>query len=349
VRGHRVAIAAGVATGAVVGGVVGRAVLRRKHPDPEAGEPLSILPPEDLGPVVSFDGTELAVRAAGDPTRPTIVFVHGFSLDLTTWHYQWTSLASGFRCVLFDLRSHGRSQLAVSGDVSLSAMAHDIAAVLQAVVPDRAILVGHSMGGMSILALAEAHPALFGSRIAGVVFAGSAAADLLRGSMGSVTQLLRPRVGSLRQAASRVNRLRHYVIASPADVGHVVARITQFGPHASPHLVDYVVGLAGRAPQEVWTDGLTNLMDMDLRHTLHHVQVPALVLVGDHDRVTPPASAAALAGDLPDGHLEIVEGAGHVLMLEQHEAFNRELSAFAARVLGTARRNQVRNERRKRA
>jgi pimeloyl-ACP methyl ester carboxylesterase len=114
-------------------------------------------------------------------------------------------------------------------------------------------------------------------------------------------------------------------------------------------LVDYVAGLAGDAAQEVWTDGLAGLMDMDLRHALQHVRVPSLVIVGDHDRVTPPASAMALAGELPDGRLEVLEGAGHVLMLERHEEFNEKLSAFATRVTRNRRRNQRRNERRKRA
>lgn len=342
-------VAAGVAVGAFASGVVVRAVLRRKHPDSEAGEPLALLPPEDLGPVASFDGTELAVRAAGDPSQPTLVFVHGFSLDMTTWHYQWTALSSGFRCVLFDLRSHGRSERAASGDLSLSAMGHDICAVVETVVQEGAILVGHSMGGMAILAAAESRPDLFGTKIAGAVFAGSAASDLLRGSMGSVMQALRPRIGSIRQVAARVDHLRHFVIAGPADVGHAIARLTQFGPHASPHLVDYVVGLAGRAPQEVWTDGLANLMGMDLRHALHHVGVPALVIVGDHDRVTPPASAMALAAELPDGRLEVVEGAGHVLMLERHEEFNEKLSGFATTVFDSGRRDRKRNGNRRRS
>jgi len=341
-----VAIAAGVGVGALASGVIGRAVLRRKHRGPEVDEPLALLPPEDLGPVVSFDGTELAVRAAGDPSEPTLVFVHGFSLDMTTWHYQWTALSSGFRCVLFDLRSHGRSQRAVSGDLSLSAMGHDICAVVETVVQDGAILVGHSMGGMAILAAAESHPELFGTKIAGVVFAGAASSDLLRGSMGSITQVLRPRMGSIRQIAGRVDHLRNYVVASPADVGRVIARLTQFGPHASPRLVDYVVGLAGHAPQEVWTDGLAGLMDMDLRHALHHVRVPSLVIVGDHDRVTPPASAVTLAAELPDGRLEVIEGAGHVLMLERPEEFNAKVSGFATRVVRNRRRNQKRNDKR---
>ena len=94
-RKRAAVVTAGIAAGAVAGGVIGRTVLnsRRRRGDPEQHEQLSLLPPEDLGPVRSFDGTELAVRAAGDPSDPTLVFVHGFSLDQTTWHYQWTHLA----------------------------------------------------------------------------------------------------------------------------------------------------------------------------------------------------------------------------------------------------------------
>ena len=347
--GKRTAIVtAGLAAGAVATGMIGRTILvRRRRSDPEAGEPLAMLPPEDLGPVTSFDGTELAVRASGDATRPAIVFVHGFSLDMTTWHYQWTALSERFRCVLFDLRSHGRSAQAAAGDLSLQAMAHDVAAVIEAAVPDGPlVLVGHSMGGMTILALAESRPELFGSNVAGVAFVGTASSDLLRGAMGSVTELLRPRLGSLTQAAQRVNRLRKAVLASPADVGGVVARVTQFGPDASPHLVDYVVGLAARAPSDVWTDGLAGLMDMDLRHAVQHVRTPALVLVGDHDRVTPPAAAMALAGELREARLEIVPGAGHMAMLEAHEVVNGLLGGFAGDVLEPKRRS---NGKRKRA
>ena len=110
-------VTAGIAAGAVAGGMVGRTLLnaRRRRLDPDAHEELSLLPPEDLGPVTSFDGTNLAVRAAGDSSSPILLFVHGFSLDLTTWHYQWTELSERYRCVLFDLRSHGRSVVLVAG------------------------------------------------------------------------------------------------------------------------------------------------------------------------------------------------------------------------------------------
>jgi pimeloyl-ACP methyl ester carboxylesterase len=335
-------VTAGLAAGAVAGGVIGRTVLQRhRHPDPEAGELLGLLPPEDLGIVRSFDGTELAVRAAGDPSAPTLVFAHGFSLDLTTWHYQWTALSERYRCVLFDFRSHGRSGPAARGDLSVAALAHDLAAVLDAVTPDRrALVVGHSMGAMTALAMAESRPDVLASRIGGLALTGVAASDLFRGAMGSVTSLLRPRLGSIREAAARVNRVRRYVVARPGDLGGLAARLTQFGPDASHHIVDHVVGLAAGAPSAVWTDGLVALMDMDVRHAVRHVRVPALVLVGEHDRVTPPAAAVDLAGELPDGRFEMIPGAGHLAMMEQHEEFNRALSAFAHEVLPAPRRRK---------
>ena len=179
---------------------------------------------------------------------PVLLFAHGFSLDLTTWSEQWPALSSSFRCVLMDHRSHGTSGPATDGDLTLPSMGRDIAAVLDAVSPDRpAIVVGHSMGAMAILAMAEQRPEVFGPRVAGVVLIGAAAGQLVRGAMGSVTELLRPRLGSLQAAARRVDRLRRAVLASPADIGGVVARVMQFGPDAPPHVVDHVVGLAGRA------------------------------------------------------------------------------------------------------
>lgn len=340
-RPRRVALlTAGLTATAVAGGIAARTIVRRhRRPDPEAEEPLELLPPEDLGPVRSFDGTELAVRAAGPPGAPTLVFAHGFSLDLTTWHYQWIELSRRYRCVLFDFRSHGRSARAVDGDLSLQAMAHDLAAVLEVAVPEgRGLLVAHSMGAMAALAFAEARPDLIGPRVAGVVLAGATGRDLFRGAMGSVAGLLRPGLGTLREAIARMDRIRRHLVSRPGDIGGLATRMTQFGPEASPHLVDHVTRLAARARSEVWTDGLLALVGLDLRHAARHVRVPALVVVGERDRVTPPAQGIELAAALPEGRLAVIPGAGHLAMLEAHEAFNRELEAFAAEALGVGKR-----------
>lgn len=332
----RTAVAsAAIATGAVAAGVVGRAVFRRRH----AAAWIDVDPPEDLGTVVSFDGTRLAVRAAGVPGAPVIVLSHGFSLDASTWGRLWPELAGAFRVVVFDHRSHGRSAPAAHGDLSLRAIGRDLAAVLEAASPDApAVVVGHSMGAMAILALAEQRPELFGTRILGAAFLGAAPADLLRGAMGSVTDVLRPRFGSLSDAARRVERVRRAVLAGPADVSAAVARLTQFGPDAPPEVVDHVVSLAERARREVWVEGLANLMQMDLRHAVPRVSVPALVVVGAHDRVTPPAAGVELAGLLPDGRLRAFDDAGHMVMLERPEELAAELEAFARAAFADASR-----------
>ena len=326
-------IAGGVAAGAVVAGAVGRTVIHRRR-EHHLEDVLWDVPPDDLGPVVSFDGTELAVRAAGPVDAPVVLFVHGFSLDMTTWHEQLLDLSIDFRCVLMDQRGHGASGRAAHGDLSLRSMGRDVAAVLEAVTPGRpAVLVGHSMGAMAILAAAEQRPELFGSSVAGVVLVGAASSDLLRGAMGSITDLIRPRLGSFGAAARRVDRLRRAVLASPADLRGAIARLTQFGPDAPQHVVDHVVHLAERASSDVWTDGLAELMEMDMRHALPRLRVPAVVVVGEHDRVTPPGAAIELAGSLPEARLVVIEGAGHMPMLERPLELNREIRAFARPLL----------------
>jgi pimeloyl-ACP methyl ester carboxylesterase len=335
--GRRTAVVtAGLAAGAVAGGVLGRAVLNARRGREGAGM-LSLLPPEAIEGVRSADGTGLAVRASGDPRAPILVFVHGFSLDMTTWHFQWTALSERYRCVLFDLRSHGRSERAADGDVSPPAFGRDLAAVLAAVARERpVVLVGHSLGALAILAMAQERPDVFVDRVAGAVFVGAAMNDLWRGAMGSLTGLLRPRLGSLRQAAGRVNALRRHVLAGGPDVGHLVARLTQFGPDAPRPVVDHIVSLAARAPSHVWTDGLAALVDADLRDAVRHVRVPALVVAGEHDRMTPPSAAVALAGELPQGRLEVLPDVGHVPMLERPEAFNALVDSFAGPLLRPA-------------
>jgi pimeloyl-ACP methyl ester carboxylesterase len=293
--------------------------------------------------VASFDGTLLAARAAGDPDAPVVLLTHGFSLDMSVWCDLWPDLAREFRVLTFDHRSHGASGSAAHGDLSLRAMGRDVAAVLAAVAPERrAVVVGHSMGAMAILALAEQRPELFGREIAGVVLIGAASADLLSGAMGSVTELFRPRLGTLRSAARRVDRLRRVASTTMVDVKGIVARFTQFGPDASPEVVAHVVALAERTASEVWTDALPDLMEMDLRHAVPRIGVPALVMVGDHDRVTPPAAAVELAGALPDGRLSVIAGAGHIPMLERALDMDRALRPFLREAHGVKRKRSRR-------
>src|SRR5206468_2674016 len=192
--------------------------------------------------------------------------------DMTTWHYQWKELWKDYRVALFDQRGHGRSGNAMGGDHTLQAMGRDMKAVIDAAVPEGrpVVVLGHSMGGMAVLGLAETHPELFGpggfegvagpeaqgsdeggrrtprsGRIVGAVFADTAAAELVRGAAGAIgTRLLAlaptlgrrfgERLGKAERARARVAR---------SDLAYLVARLTNFGPGASPSMVEYVVDL----------------------------------------------------------------------------------------------------------
>ena len=134
-----------------------------------------------------------------------------------------------------------------------------------------------------------------------------------------------------------VYRLRARALGSGANLAFLVARAINFSPNASPTLVDHVVSVAARAPVEVWTDLMASLVTLDLTDVLANITVPALVIAGGVDRLTPPATSRAIARRLPDARLEVLEGAGHCAMLERHEDFDQLLETFLAEVLAGER------------
>ncbi|MDQ4006009.1 MAG: alpha/beta hydrolase, partial [Actinomycetota bacterium] len=293
-RLRRTAIGVGVAAAAAAGAVVvERAAVKRLRgrADPDAGEDLTELPPEETE-VTSFDGTRLHVRMAGPKDAPTLVFLHGITLDMTTWHFQWKYFSDTYRCVLVDLRAHGRSSRPPSGDYSLVAMGKDIKHVLDAVVPDgRAILIGHSMGGMALLSFAHQFPEEFGRRVSGAVFADTAASDVLRevfGEWGARLGNAFRRIGDrYRQRIELAERLRNRVRSMGADLTFLTAWVTNFGPEAVPSHVEHVARISADTPVEVWVHTLRDLFEMDLVDALEHIRVPSLVIVGDRDLITP--------------------------------------------------------------
>jgi pimeloyl-ACP methyl ester carboxylesterase len=349
-RVFKKALVVGGATAAAAAlGVMGERYLIRRarsQPDPERGEPLEERPGVEHR-LRSFDGTELAVNVVGPADGPVLVMVHGFSADLTLWHFQWKYFSKTYRCVLFDQRGHGRSGPATGGDYSLEALGRDIRAVLEEMAPDGpVVLMGHSLGGMAIMSFAEHFPEDFGTRVKAVVLANTAAAELIKAAAGS----LGAQMGKLVTAAAvriardprRVYRIRARALAGQGDLAFAAARLTNFGPKAPPSLVEHVARVSARAPVEVWTDLLGSLVEMDLRHALAHITVPALVMVGDVDRLTPPASALAIKEMLPDGRVAVFKGSGHCTMLERHAEFNRVVDGFLTEALGGAGHSEKR-------
>jgi pimeloyl-ACP methyl ester carboxylesterase len=306
--------------------------------------------------VVSFDGTGLEVRIArprdegsGRQDAPTLVFAHGFSMDMTSWHYQWTALSRRHRCVLYDLRGHGRSAPAGPAGYTIEALGRDLRAVLDATVADgRAVLLGHSLGGIAILSLAEHHPEEFaaGGRVMGVVLANTASADLVKEAFGDLAVRasggLRRGLAALGRRPALAERLRRAATGPGADLAFMVTLLTNFAPGAAPSLVEHVARVSSNTAAEVWPPFLQGLLDLDLRTAEARVSVPALVVVGERDRLTPPGGARALTAALPQARLVVIDGAGHLAMLERHERFTAEVASFISEARAVGRSPQTR-------
>jgi pimeloyl-ACP methyl ester carboxylesterase len=343
---RRTLLMAGLGIGVAVTGAVAaeRLLVRRarSRPDPARTEDLSERPGIEHR-VRSFDGTDLVVNVVepprtGDPELPTLVFAHAFTLDMTAWHYQWKAFSGRYRCVLYDHRGHGRSERAGEGGYSIEAVGRDLKAVLDATATESPVaLIGHSMGGMAIVSLAEHHPEEFGERVRAVVLANTAAADVLKGILSSLgiraSQALMPMARRLAANARHGYRIRTAAFRGQADLAFLVAQMTNFGSTAPPSVIDHVVRLSGQVPLEVWTDLIGGMFEMDLGGALANIRVPTLVLVGDVDRLTPPSSALAIKRRLPDARMVLFRDVGHCAMLEHPEEFNRVVDEFLAEAL----------------
>src|SRR3954447_12647978 len=186
--------AGGVATGvAVQRRAVGRA---RSAPDPYVDEAFGSLHTAGRT-VVADDGVRLHVEVDGISDAPlTIVFVHGFTLSMDCWHFQRRDLRDLGRLVFYDQRSHGASGRSARKHSTIDQLGRDLGVVIDELAPSGPIvLVGHSMGGMTVLALADQRPELFGPRVIGVALVGTAAgafAETIFGIPGVLGRALRP-------------------------------------------------------------------------------------------------------------------------------------------------------------
>lgn len=310
------------------------------------------------------DGVALHVEEDGPADAPvTAVFVHGYCLNLDSWCLQRLGLAEPdgppVRRVFYDLRSHGRSARAPSDTATLDRLADDLGDLVRAVAPGgRVVLVGHSLGGMVVLALAERQPELFtgpagiGSsgppapapRVAGVALLATSTGRWSASAVGlpalfarvhgSLTAPLAHRlVGQLARGLRWRAALLERTRLAGRNVVLGLTRRLSFGPaQVQPWLVDHVCTMICATPVEVIADFLPAVAGPDRRAVLDALRgVPTLILVGDRDRLTPVAHSRALAGRLSDPDLVVLPGAGHMVIMEQPDLVNAHLRALLAR------------------
>ena len=265
-------------------------------------------------------------------TRGSVVFIHGFPFDGSMWEPQLAALPDGWRGLAPDLRGFGRSP--INGDgcapsgrrlgtgialpdepvLSMTCLADDIAALIEREVDGPAVICGLSMGGYVAFDLVRRRPEL----VRGLVLADTRAeADSDEGRENRM------------QMAQTVRRSGNRPIAS-AMIPDLLAPGTR---EDAPDVVDAVRSMILDTPPETVIAALAGMASRrDSTGDLPILPTPTLVIVGEHDAITPPDTARAMVDAIPEAELTVIPDAGHLSGMENPEAFNAALGAFLERM-----------------
>jgi pimeloyl-ACP methyl ester carboxylesterase len=274
--------------------------------------------------VTSADGSRLHVEVHGpEEGVPTVVLAHGWTCSTAFWAAQIRELAVDHRVVAYDQRGHGRSPAALAH--SADALADDLDAVLEKTLRggEKAVVAGHSMGGMAVLAAASR--ARFREHVVAVLLCSTGSSRLVDESL--VVPL---RAGRVRSWLTRK------VLGSRAPLGPVtptarrILKYATMGAGSAPDMVEACARIVHACPRGVrhaWSEVLDSL---ELEHQVRELAVPTAVVVGTADRMTPPVHARGLVAALPQcvGSTEL-PGLGHMTPVEAPElvsAKSRELA-----------------------
>lgn len=273
---------------------------------------------EDIQPFGSVRGDQRAlVREDGlainldidDGPEPTVIFVHGWMCDSDAWHFQRLALRGQALLVFMDLRSHGRSGRALAVPSKIDDLADDLAGVIEDVSPTGpVVLVGHSMGGMTIMRLAGRHPRLFRDTVVGAVLVSTTAGGGARPSSG------------MRGVGSAIRAFSPLLDWGREFNSYSVIKRWGVGPRASLTAIDLTNEMVLRAPSQVIVDFYPLIADLDLSDDLAAFNdVRVSIVCGTRDSMTPFSLSRRLAAEITGSELVPVNDAGHMVLFEEPE------------------------------
>jgi pimeloyl-ACP methyl ester carboxylesterase len=318
-----------------------------------------LYPPGEPSSVTADDGVRLSCEeiepAAGARAALTVVLVHGFALDRRTWHFQRQMLAGptepAVRVVLYDQRSHGRSERAPRESCTIEQLGHDLDAVIRALAPEGPlVLVGHSMGGMTVMALAEQRPELFSERVVGVALVSTSAGEMATSGLPGA---LLSRHNPLTRGVGLIARLQPKLVSGVRAVaGDLIWSITRSFAYGDRSVAPWLVDLVDTMISTNALDALTDFVDTVGSHN-RLAALPALascevlVAAGEADRVIPFSHGERIAAELPAATLVRFAGAGHLPMLEQPDGMDDALVELLLRCAAKRRIGGLRRLRRR--
>jgi pimeloyl-ACP methyl ester carboxylesterase len=331
--------AAGLAAvGTIAGVTVARSMTRRiTRDDLYEDEDFELLDADRSSVVTTPDGVDLAVREVGPEQAPlTVVFSHGFCLRMGAFYFQRARLEQEWgpqvRMVFYDQRGHGQSGEAPPDTYTIEQLGRDLETVLAVTAPKGpVVLVGHSMGGMTVLSHARQFSGRYPTRIVGAALISSAAEGVDR---AAVTEILKnPALEAVRFAVRYAPKTFHRTRGAAKSVIAPILRAASYGDEkVSPSVVAFSEKMMLGTPIVTLVEFLHALEVHDELEALSTLaKVPTLIACGTRDLITPAEHSESMAAALPKSELVIVKGAGHLVQLEQPDVIDDALVRLVER------------------
>lgn len=303
------------------------AVLPAHSPTPL---PTAVPRPRPVPGVVTADGVSLHAEIRGSH-GPTVVFSHGFTVDSTEWQPQIDALAGRARVVTWDHRGHGRSGWGDPDHATIDQLASDLATVVDAVAPTgRVVLAGHSMGGMTTLALARQHPEWFGTRVAGVFLVATSAGEMLSDGALGILHAAARRAGVLPAVLGGVRIVAPWADQLPwrdSAMGRWAVRRLAYAGEVDDEEVRRLQTATESVPLPVISAFSSSLLGHDESEALPALdRVRTVVVAAGEDRITPATHGERIVEALgPRARLILVPDAGHTVNRTHHDVVDAAL------------------------
>ncbi|MGB8382451.1 MAG: alpha/beta hydrolase [Dermatophilaceae bacterium] len=321
--------------------------LRRREDETLPGYASLVEPPSAEVVAIATDGVPL-FAAIDEPTegvppepgsrKPTVVFSHGYCLTGECWVLQRRALKrAGYRVVTWDQRGHGQSGYAVGPGDMMDQLGQDLYAVIQAAAPDGPLaLVGHSMGGMTTMSLAEQYPEVIEKRVVafGCVATSPGGIPLANGAfVAAAGKAALERFGPrLFEQLSRRPELVKSVLKANRDLEEFLVERYSFASPVPRSIVRLAAKMILTTELTVMSDFVPTFGGYDKTATLKHFSgVETLVFNGTHDILTPPEHSRSIVEAIPGAEHILIRDAGHVIMLEHPDLLNDQLIGLLER------------------
>jgi pimeloyl-ACP methyl ester carboxylesterase len=287
------------------------------------------------------DGTVLHVEFDGPPDAPPVVLTHGWGADGTEWSHLRRALAGRFRLIIWDLPGLGLSTPPANHDFSLEKLARDLEAVLGLAGGRPAVLVGHSIGGMTMLTFCRLFPEALGGRVAGLALVHTTYTNPARTLeptwlMPALQKPVLEPLCRLTVALAPLVRVMN-VLGYLNGSAHWSTHRSSFAGTETREELEKVTRYTVKASPAVIARGTLGMFGYDATGVLAGVTVPTLVVAADRDTTTVPAASVRIARGIPGARLVTLAPARHMGLVERHDEFAAAVGEFCDSVVPAAR------------